>query len=71
MYLSPGTYEFDVARNRKVQMFHSFGGPTHMIPIVEMKCVLDNDNVNKIVDPNRELSTNLHASIKLQIFMLF
>lgn len=35
----PGTYEFDVARNRKVQMFHSFGGPTNMIPIVETKCI--------------------------------
>jgi hypothetical protein len=44
----PGTYEFDVARNRKVQMFHSFGGPTHMIPIVETKCIsIEEDKVRK------------------------
>ena len=43
---SAGSYELDVVRNRKVQMFHSFGGPAKMIPIVETKCILlDADKV--------------------------
>jgi len=35
----PGAYELDVEKNRKVQMIHSFGGQTHLMPIVETKCI--------------------------------
>ena len=35
----PGTYEPSVERNRNVQMLHSFGGRTHVVPHVDLKCV--------------------------------
>lgn len=35
----PGTYESDVKQNRQVQMLHSFGGRTKLIPAVKTKCM--------------------------------
>jgi hypothetical protein len=45
---SPGAYELDVEKNRKVQMIHSFGGQTHLMPIVETKCITAGSDKVKI-----------------------
>jgi hypothetical protein len=34
----PGSYEFDVKRNRSVAMAYSFGGESRLIPAVQVKC---------------------------------
>lgn len=45
-YFRPGSYECDVKQNRQVQMLHSFGGRTKLIPAVKTKCMpLNNDKV--------------------------
>lgn len=44
--LRPGSYETDVKQNRQVQMLHSFGGRTKLVPPVKTKCMpLNNDKV--------------------------
>lgn len=43
----PGSYEFDVERNRSVQMLHSFGGRVKLIPAVDIRCTVENTDIVK------------------------
>ena len=38
MFISPGAYEFDAKRDRKVKFHGSFGGPQTLITSVAIKC---------------------------------